>query len=82
MNPDASFCEKIEKGVPYHHPKAVWPKPKRRKFGPFRVTFGTPKVPNWPLDSERSFTFGYNWDSSSSVFWPVLVPRRVFILRL
>ena len=46
MNSDATFCEKIEKGVPYRHPKAVGPKPKRGKFGPFRMLFGTPKVTN------------------------------------
>ena len=47
VNPDASFCKKFEKGVPYRHPKAVGPKPKRGKFDPFRVPFGTPKVLNF-----------------------------------
>ena len=82
VNPDASFCEKIKKGVPYCHPKAVGPKPKRGKFGPFRVSFGTAKVPNWLLDTECSFMFGCCLDSSSKVFWQVLAPRHVFILHL
>ena len=46
LNLDASFCEKIEKGMHNRHPKAVGPKPKSGKFGPFRMPFGTPKVPN------------------------------------
>ena len=58
------------------------PKPKTWKFGPFRVPFGTPKMPNWPLDTKHSFVFECHLDSFFRVFWPVLVPRRVFILRL
>ena len=82
MNPDTFSCEKIEKGVLYCHPKAVGPKPKRGKFGPFWVPFGTPKVPNWILDTERSFVFRCRLDFSSRVFWQILAPRHVFILRL
>ena len=82
MNPDTSFCEKIEKCMSYRHPKAIRPKPKRGKLGPFRVPFGTPKVLNWLLDTERSFMFGCCLDFSSRVFWQVLAPRRIFILRL
>ena len=82
MNPNASFCEKIKKGIPYCHPKAVGPKPKRGKFGPFRESFGTPKVPNWLLDTERTTVFRCVLDSPSRVFWPVLAPRRIFILCL
>ena len=55
MNPDASFCEKIEKSVPYRHPRAVGPKLTRGKFGSFRLPIGTPKVPNWLLDTEHFF---------------------------
>ena len=69
------LCEKIEKGVPYHHPKATGPKPKTWKFSPFRV-------PNWPYGSEHSFMFGCRLDSSFRVFWLVFVPRHVFILCL
>ena len=36
-----SFCEKIEKGVPYRHSKGIGPKPKRGKFSPLKVPFGT-----------------------------------------
>ena len=68
MNSNTSFCEKIEKGVPYRHPKAVGPNPKTWKFGPFRVLFGTPKVSNWPLDTKHSFLFGCCLDFSSRVF--------------
>ena len=89
MNPDASFCEKIENGMPYCLPKVVGPKPNKGKFGPFRVPFGTPKVsfvtpkvPNWPYGSEHSFMFGCRLDSFSKVFWPVLVPRHIFTLYL
>ena len=62
VNLDASFCEKIEKGVSYCHPKAVGPKPKRGKFGPFRMPFDTLKVPNWLLDTEHFFVFGCHLD--------------------
>ena len=55
LNIDASFCEKVKKGVPYRHLKAVGPKPKRRKFGPFKVPFGTPKVPNGVLGCRTHF---------------------------
>ena len=82
MNLDASFGEKIEKGVHYRHPKAVGPKPNQGKFGPFKVPFGTPKVLNWLLEAERAFMFGCNLVSLSRVFWLVLVPKRVFNLRL
>ena len=68
VNPNASFCEKIEKSVPYRHPRAVGPKLKRGKFGSFRVPIGTPKVPNWLLDTEHFFVFGCHLDSSSWVF--------------
>ena len=68
MNRDSSFYEKIEKGVPYHHPKDVGPKPKRGKFGHFKVPFGTPKVPNGLLDTERSSVFGCVLDSPFKVF--------------
>ena len=67
MNRDLSFCEKIKKGVPYRHLKSVGPKPKRGKFDPFKVPFGTPKVPNGLLDTERSSMFGCVLDSSSRV---------------
>ena len=76
------LLRKGQMGVPYHHPKAVGPKPKRGKFSPFRVPFSTPKVPNWLLDTEHSFVFGCCLDSSSSVFWQVLAPRCIFILHL
>ena len=77
-----SFAKKIEKGVPYRHPKVVGPKPKRGKLGPFRVSNGTPKVPNWLLDAERTSMFECHLNSLSRVSWPVLVPRRVFNIRL
>ena len=79
---ESTFCEKIEKGVHYHHPKAVGPKPTWWQFDTFRVMFGTPKVPNWLLEAEPTFVFGCHLVSPSRVFWPVLVPRRVFNLRL
>ena len=82
MNLAASFCVKIKKGMHYHHPKAIGPKPNQGKFGPFRVLFSTPKVPNWLLEAERAFVFGCHLVSPSRVFWLVLVPRRVFKLRL
>ena len=68
MNQDSSFYEKIEKGVPYRHPKGVGPKPKRGKFEPFKVPFGTPKVLNGLLDTEHSSMFGCDLDSPSRVF--------------
>ena len=68
MNSDASFCEKIEKGMPYRHSKAVGPKPKRGKFGPFKVPFGTPKVPNGLLNTKRSSVFGCILDFPTRVF--------------
>ena len=68
--------------VPYHHPKAIGPKSKTWKFNLFRVPFGTPKVPNWPLDTKHSFVFRCCLDSSSRGFLLFLVPRCVFILRL
>ena len=86
---DASFCEKIEKGMHNCHPKAVGPKPTSWQFRTFKVPFdtpkvpfGTPNVPNWPYGSECTFVFGCCLDSSSRVFWLVLVPRHVFILCL
>ena len=82
LNLNASFCEKIEKGMHNHHPKAVRPKPTRTKFSLFRVLFGTSKVLNWPYDTECTYVFGSHLDSSSRVCWPVLVPRHVFILLL
>ena len=82
LNSNASFYEKVEKGVPYHHSKAVGPKPTWWQFGTFRVKFSTPKVPNWLLEAERTFVFGCHLVFPFRVFWPVLVPRRVFNLRL
>ena len=82
MNPDTSFCKKIEKSVPYRHPKAVWPKPNQGKFGPFRMPFGTLKVPNWVLEAECTFVYGCHLISPSTVSWLVLVPRHVFNLCL
>ena len=79
---DASFCEKIEKGMHNHNPKASGPKATWWQFSNFRVLFGTPKVPNWLLDAERTFMFRCHLDSPSRVLWLVLVPRHVFILRL
>ena len=77
------FLRKIEKGMHNCHPKAVGPKSTSGKFGPFRVPFGTPpKVSNWPYGSECTFVFRCRLDSSSRVFCLVLVPKRVFILRL
>ena len=55
MNPDASFHKKVEKYVPYHHPKGVGPKPKKGPFSPFKVSFGTPKVPNGALGLQTFF---------------------------
>ena len=74
-NRDSSFCEKIEKGVPYRHPKGVGPKPKRSQFGTFEVPFGTPKVPNGALGCQTFFYVQVPFDS-------VFAPRRVFILNL
>ena len=54
-NLDASFRGKVEKGVLYCHPKGVRPKPKRGPFGPFKVSFGTPKVPNGALGCRTFF---------------------------
>ena len=82
MNSDASFCKKVENGVHYRHPKVVGPKPTWWQFGPFRVLFSTPKVPNWLLEVERAFVFECHLVSASRVFWLVFVPRRVFNLCL
>ena len=82
MNRESSFCEKIEMGMLYSHPKAVGPKPKRGQFGTFKVSFGTPKVPNGLLGTECYFVFRCVLDSPSKVFWSILAPRHVFILRL
>ena len=77
------LLRKIEKGMHNRHLKAVGPKSTSGKFGPFRVPFGTPpKVLNWPYGSECTFVFRCCLDSSSRVFCLVLVPKRVFILRL
>ena len=77
------LLRKIEKGMHNRHPKVVRPKSTSGKFGPFRVPFGTPlKVSNWPYGSECTFVFRCCLDSSSRVFCLVLVPKRVFILRL
>ena len=62
------FAKRLKKGVPYRHSKAVGTKPKKGKFGPFRVPFGTPKVLHWLLDIERYFVFGCRLDSSSRFF--------------
>ena len=43
------FAKKIEKDVPYRHPRRIGPKPKRVQFGTFKVPIGTPKVPNGTL---------------------------------
>ena len=77
-NPNVSFCEKIEKCVFYRHPKGVWPKSKRRKFGHFKVPFSTPKVPNGSLGCQTHFRvqvcFGLSfqgfliWSSHLEVF--------------
>ena len=72
MNPDASFCKKVENGVPYRHSKAVGPKPTWWKFGTPNVPFGTPKVLNWLLEAERTFMFGCHLVSPSRVFWQSL----------
>ena len=82
FNSEVSFCVKIKKDMHNCHSKAVGPKPISGKFGPFRAPFGTPKVPNWPYGFKCNFVFGCRLDSSSRVFWLVLVPRRVFILHL
>ena len=42
-------AKRLKKGVHYRHLKGVGPKPKRGPFGPFKVPFGTPKVPNGAL---------------------------------
>ena len=76
------LLQKGRKWCGYCHQKAVGPKHITWKFGPFRVLFGTPKVPNWLYGSEHSFMFSCRLDSSSRIFWLVLVPRCVFILRL
>ena len=55
MNSDASFYEKVENGASYRHPKGVGPKPKRGPFGPFKVSFGTPKVPSSALGCRMFF---------------------------
>ena len=78
----ASFCEKVEKDVSYRHPKVVGPKPTWWQFGIFRVPFGTLKVLNWLLEAKRAFMFRCHLISPSKVFWPVLVPRRIFNLCL
>ena len=59
---------KIENGVPYRHLKGVGPKPKIGKFSSFKVSFGTPKVPNGLLDIEHSPVFRCVLDSPSRVF--------------
>ena len=82
MNLDASFCKKVEKGVPYRHPKVIGPKPTWWQFGTFRGPFNTPKVPNWLFEAERAFVFECHLVSPSRVFGPVIVSRHVFILRL
>ena len=48
--------------------KGIGPKPKRGKFGPFKVPFSTPKVLNGLLDTERSSMFECVLDSPSRVF--------------
>ena len=82
LNSNASFCEKVEKGVPYCHSKAIGPKPTWWQFGTFRVPFSSPKVPNWLLEAKCTFVFGCHLVFPSRVFWLVFVPRRVFNLRL
>ena len=42
-------AKRSKKGVHYCHLKGVRPKPKRGPFGPFKVSFGTPKVSNGAL---------------------------------
>ena len=61
-------AKRLKKGVHYRHLKGVGPKPKRGPFGPFKVPFGTPKVPNGLLDTEHSSVFGCVLDSLSRVF--------------
>ena len=85
MNPDASFCKKIEKGMHNRHLKAIGPKPTSWQFSTFKVSFSTPKVsfdtpnvPNWPYGSECTLVFECRLDPSSRFFWLVLVPRHVF----
>ena len=68
--------------MPYRHLKAVGPKHNQGKLGPFRVSFGTPKVPDGLMEAEPAFVFGCHLVSPSRVFWPVLVPSRVSNLRL
>ena len=65
MNPDASFCKKVENGVPYRHSKAVGPKPTWWQFS-------TPKVPNWLLEVKCTFMFGCHLVFPSRVFWQSL----------
>ena len=43
MNRDAPFYEKVEKDVPYWHPKRFGPQPKRVPFDTLKVPIGTPK---------------------------------------
>ena len=62
------FAKRSKKGVLYPHLKGVGPKPKREKFGPFKVPFGIPKVPNGLLDTECSSMFECILEFLSRVF--------------
>ena len=46
MNPDASFCEKVE---------GSWAKAQKGALDTFKVPFGTPKVPNGALGCRMFF---------------------------
>ena len=56
------------KGCALSSPKGCWAKANHMKI--------------WPYGSEHSFVFGCRLDSFSKIFWPILVPRHVFVLRL
>ena len=79
MNQDATFYEKVEKGVPYRHTKGIGPKPKRVQFGTFKVPIGTPKVPNSTLGCWSRFRVRLHFGLLFLGFLePVLALRRVF----
>ena len=50
-----NLLRKGQKGMHYHHPKSIGPKPKKGKFSPFKVPFSTPKVPNGALGHRTFF---------------------------
>ena len=73
------FLQKVEKDVPYRHPKRVGSKPKSVPFDTLKVPFSTPKVPNGTFGCQSHFRA---WVHFGLIFLGFLEPshalRRVF----